>query len=36
MTDDEIRFYKQEKLRFNELLNKLGWTEDCLLSEVYF
>jgi len=34
MTDDQIRFYKQEKLKFDELLNKLGWTEDYLLKEV--
>jgi hypothetical protein len=34
MTDDEIRFYEQEKYKFNELLNKFGWTEDYLLKEV--
>ncbi|CAF2575992.1 unnamed protein product [Rotaria sp. Silwood2] len=33
MTDDEIIFYKREKLKFNELLSKLNWTEDCLLKE---
>jgi hypothetical protein len=34
MTDDEIRFYEQEKFKFDELLNKFGWTEDYLLKEV--
>jgi hypothetical protein len=34
--DDEIGFYRQEKLKFNELLNTLGWTEDYLLKEVCF
>ena len=34
MSDDEIRFYNEEKLRFEELLNKFSWTEDCLLNEV--
>lgn len=34
MTDDELLFYKREKLRFNELLGKLNWTENCLLQEV--
>ncbi|CAF1199994.1 unnamed protein product [Rotaria sordida] len=33
MTDDEIIFYKREKLKFNELLSKFDWTEDCLLKE---
>ena len=36
MTDNEIIFYQQEKLKFNELLNKLQWSEDYLLNEVCF
>jgi hypothetical protein len=36
MIDDKISFYNQEKLKFDELLNKLGWTEDYLLKEVCF
>ena len=34
MTDDESKFYQEEKLKFNELLNKLGWTEENLLEKV--
>jgi len=36
MIDDKISFYNQEKLKFDELLNKFGWTEDYLLKEVCF
>ena len=34
MTENYIRFYQEEKFKFDQLLNKLGWTEDCLLNEV--
>lgn len=34
MFDDDLRFYQEEKLKFNELLNKLGWTEENLSKEV--
>ncbi|CAF4589808.1 unnamed protein product [Rotaria sp. Silwood1] len=33
MTNDEIIFYNKEKLRFDELLSQLDWTEECLLKE---
>ena len=36
MIDDKIIFYQREKLKFNELLNKLQWSEDCLLNDVCF
>jgi hypothetical protein len=34
MIDEEISFFNKEKEKFNELLNKLRWTEDDLLKEV--
>lgn len=32
--DDDIRFYQEEKSKFDELLNKFGWTQENLLKEV--
>jgi hypothetical protein len=34
MIDEDISFFNKEKEKFNELLNKLHWTEDDLLKEV--
>ena len=34
MTDEERIFITQEKLKFEELLKKLGWSMECLLEEV--
>lgn len=34
MIDNDIAFYNREKLKFNELLSKIQWTKDSLLTEV--
>jgi hypothetical protein len=34
MTDEEIDFFKREKTKFDELIEKFGWTEEYLLNEV--
>jgi len=36
MSDNEKKFYQQEKMKFNQLLNRLGWTEENLLEQEPF
>lgn len=33
MIDNERRFYQEEKMKFDQLLNRLGWTEENLLEK---
>ena len=34
MTQEEIDFYRQEKSKFDQLLQRFGWDEEHLFNEV--